>query len=151
MASLRKADAGFDGQMEAVKKLLIVAGQSDLGAGLPGTEVDLTGVKRLLPLPDGTLLIATAARVWKLGADGKLQTFMNPGTLFDAALDDQHRLLVLRQAAQGFEVVRHDDDGDTPVGTLTGTSAASAVFPGANGAALVVAGSGSAGTLPSWM
>lgn len=77
---LRAADGAFDGQMEEVRKLLVAAGQLDLGAGLPATEVDVRG-RILLPGPDGALYVVSSdARVWRIGADGKAVTAAGVGT-----------------------------------------------------------------------
>ncbi len=77
--ALRGQSGELDAQLETVRRLLIPAGQSDLGAGLPGTEVSLAGVGQLALAPDGTLLFATSQRaatvgnrIWRLGADGRL-------------------------------------------------------------------------------
>ncbi|MDB5100186.1 MAG: hypothetical protein JWM80_4607 [Cyanobacteria bacterium RYN_339] len=122
---LRKANQAFDRQMEAVKKLLIVAGQSDLGNGQPALEVDLPRVLRLLTAPDGTLYIATPVRVWRLATDGTLVTAYG-GTavadLKDAAMDAKGRLLVL----DGNQIQRRELDGSV---TLVAT-APSMVAPG---------------------
>lgn len=125
--SLRKSDPSFNDQMETVKKLLILAGQSDLGNGLPGTQVDLPDVRRLLETPDGTLYVVTSARVWQLAADGTLVTAVD-GTqeaIEDAGLDGQGRLIVAQHgtgAAAGqvrFQLTRHDAAGtDSSLGNL---------------------------------
>jgi sugar lactone lactonase YvrE len=79
--SLRSKDAGLDAQLEAVRRLLIPAGQSDLGAGRPALEVGLSGVSGLLALPDGSLLIAAEGdrRAWRLAPDGRITTFAGGG------------------------------------------------------------------------
>ena len=69
--ALRKADATFDGQLETVRKLLIVAGQSDLGNGQDATSVDLGRVLGLLEVPGQGTLVNSAygsqlARIWRL-------------------------------------------------------------------------------------
>lgn len=78
---LRAKDPALDAQLEAVRRLLIPAGQSDLGAGRPATEVALGAVSMLLAEPDGGLLLACEAdrRVWRLGPDGRLTTLAGGG------------------------------------------------------------------------
>jgi hypothetical protein len=72
---LRKADASFDAQMETVKKLLIVAGASDLGTGLKALDVTIGQIDDLRFAQDGTayLLNTQDNRVWKLRKDGTLE------------------------------------------------------------------------------
>ncbi|MDB5101063.1 MAG: repeat containing protein [Cyanobacteria bacterium RYN_339] len=82
VTSLRQQDAALDRQLEAVKKLLVAAGQSDLGAGRPGTEVALTFVRDLAIAPDGALLIGDVHRIWRLAPDGTLQTLVGEGNSY---------------------------------------------------------------------
>ncbi|MDB5099599.1 MAG: hypothetical protein JWM80_4020 [Cyanobacteria bacterium RYN_339] len=72
--TLRKADATLDQHLTAVKKLLVAAGQSDLGNGKPATKVSLSTISDVVVLPDGTVYLACAAdaRVWRLTNDGLL-------------------------------------------------------------------------------
>ena len=117
VTSLRAKDTSFDQQMEAVRKLLLLAGQSDLGNGRDATTVALGQVTALAPAADGTLYFATTdKRVWHLLANGKLVTALGSGAsglqqpvegvdgptaMIDAvaglALDAQGRLLVLEE------------------------------------------------------
>ncbi|MNS75647.1 SMP-30/Gluconolaconase/LRE-like region [compost metagenome] len=79
---LRQRDSAFNEQMETVKRLLIAAGQSDLGSGRLGTEVNLSSVSGLAIAPDGTLYINAPydRRVWKLDANGRLVTAAGKGS-----------------------------------------------------------------------
>jgi hypothetical protein len=148
--SLRKADATFDAQMEAVKKLLIVAGQSDLGNGLPALQVDLQDVQRLLVAKDGGLVIVASKRIWRMAPDTTLvKAFDSPNDpIRDAALDEQGRLLVLFEYPVAnqrtrFVAARLEADGKrTELGTIaedTGGRWAPSlgIVPGAAGEALV--------------
>ncbi|MEB3330474.1 MAG: hypothetical protein VKQ33_14710 [Candidatus Sericytochromatia bacterium] len=74
--ALRKQDSRLDGQMEVVKKLLIVAGLSDLGEGLPGLRVPMPDAQHVLEAPDGTLVINARGdrRIWRLEKDGTVRT-----------------------------------------------------------------------------
>jgi hypothetical protein len=148
--SLRKADKTFDSQMETVKKLLIVAGQSDLGNGLPADQVDLSGVVRLLWKHAGGLVIVTANRIWTIAPDGTLVKVLDSPNdpINDAALDDQDRLLVLYGYAPvgdrtRWVAKRQEADGTmTDLGTIQeDTQKAWApclgILPGAPGEALV--------------
>ncbi|MDB5098179.1 MAG: repeat-containing protein [Cyanobacteria bacterium RYN_339] len=78
--SLRKADKTFDAQMETVKKLLIAAGQSNQGSGLPGVQVYLGAVTAVLPQPDGGAYIGTVEHLWHLDAQGKVE-IVNGGAI----------------------------------------------------------------------
>jgi sugar lactone lactonase YvrE len=78
---LRARDPAFDGQLEAVKQLLIAAGQADLGNGRPALEVRL-GVTGAMGFgPDGGLYFATPweGRIWRLTPDGRLLAVAGSG------------------------------------------------------------------------
>lgn len=79
---LRQRDTAFNEQMETVKRLLIAAGQSDLGSGRLGTEVNLSSVSGLVIAADNTLYINAPydRRVWKLDANGRLVTAAGKGS-----------------------------------------------------------------------
>lgn len=79
---LKQADTTFGEQMEKVRKLLVVAGLSDLGSGKLGTEVALSAIRNLAVADDGTLYIncGSAHRVWRLASDGRLYTAAGSGT-----------------------------------------------------------------------
>ena len=57
VAALRQHDAAFDHQMEAVRKLLVVAGLAGLGGGLPATSVYLGTISSLCAAPGGGVLV----------------------------------------------------------------------------------------------
>ncbi len=119
---LRDHDAALDAQMETVKRLIVLAGVSDLGNGKPATTVSLGQVSGLVVAPDGTVYfgVSTDGRVWKLGADGLLVSVAGNGQPepFDEghldglqattegvapgelALDDRGRLVI--HASSGF-------------------------------------------------
>jgi hypothetical protein len=116
--ALRQQSTTFNAQMEEVKKLLIAAGQSDLGAGRLGTEVNLDIVGNLLVTADGTLYITapTDRRLWKLDAAGKLQTAAGIGTAGTESLTGKEGptapLASLRSVgldAQGRFLIQEDD------------------------------------------
>jgi hypothetical protein len=73
--ALRKQDTRLDGQLEVVKKLLIVAGLSDLGEGLPGLQVPMPDVQHVLEAPDGTLVLNARGdqRIWRMESDGTVR------------------------------------------------------------------------------
>ncbi len=73
--ALRARDTSLDAQMEKVKKLLIVAGVSNLGAGEIATEVALKPFKTIWPLADGRvyLHIPDDGMLWQLDLDGRLR------------------------------------------------------------------------------
>ena len=74
--ALRREDAALDRQLEVVRQLLVVAGASELGDGLPATAVTIKHVDDLVMTPDGILYILAAEdrRVWRLRQDGILET-----------------------------------------------------------------------------
>lgn len=88
VSGLRLADPAFDGQMEAVRKLLVVAGQADLGNGRPALEVPLGTVMGLAFGPDARLYILEhfSGRVWRLAPDGTLVRAIGSGSLDRAVL-----------------------------------------------------------------
>ncbi len=86
---LRQADRGLDDQLEKVKKLLIVAGLSDLGAGQNALSVVLGDVTGLAAGPDGRLYVNSGdlSRIWRLEADGKLATAVGSGAPASGSVD----------------------------------------------------------------
>jgi sugar lactone lactonase YvrE len=129
---LRKADAGFDAQMEEVKKLLVAVGQSDLGNGRPARDVRLRAIRALVPTSDGGAYFSCPSdhRVWKLQPDGTLATAAGSGSARDEAviegvaavdaplnrpyglvLDAQDRLLILEHQGAGDRLTRLGPDG----------------------------------------
>jgi hypothetical protein len=110
--ALRKADPTLDAQMDAVKRLLIPAGQADLGTGQLATAVDLGQVLHLAVTPGGELLMATQrmgapsssnvqARIWRLGKDGRLAV----------AVDDQSPYVKPAAGSPGFDSFGLDASG----------------------------------------
>lgn len=88
--SLRKGDSTLDQQLETVRKLLVVAGQSNLGDGKVATDVVFTRLRDVAIAPDGTVLLADAHRLWRLGTDGKVYTVAGLGDslqIFGADVD----------------------------------------------------------------
>lgn len=105
---LRQSSPSFNEQMEAVKRLLIAAGQSNLGDGRVATEVGLTYIEGLTMGAAGELLFAASGthRVWRLRADGRLGTVIGVGSYGnigapmparDAGLESPHHVLFDRQ------------------------------------------------------
>ncbi|MDB5101950.1 MAG: repeat containing protein [Cyanobacteria bacterium RYN_339] len=170
VVALRAKDAALDGQLEAVRKLLIVAGQSDLGNGLPGPQVDLPAVGAVLALADGSALIAAPSdgRVWRLRPDGIMETYVGSGGvnyadpaglagpeatlhgLLRMALDAQGRLVVL----DGKRVLRLGADKKVEVlardlDDATGVFATDPVQVVANGKLRTIAAAAPLGTVPA--
>lgn len=81
VTTMRQKSEVFDAQMEDVKKLLIAAGQSDLGSGRPALEVSFDWVNHLLLDANGKLLIACDydRRLWRIDANGNLVTAAGKG------------------------------------------------------------------------
>ena len=127
VTSLRAADRGLDDQLEVVRKLLVLAGQADLGNGRPALSVALGKVAGLAVAPDGTPFIGTrGGRIWRLQGDGTLATAVGTGVVQELApveglpgpgavigavvaidVDAHGRLLV----AEAGRVVRLEADG----------------------------------------
>jgi hypothetical protein len=63
---------------ETLRKLLVVAGLSNLGDGEPATRVALSEVRDLLEVPDGSLYLNCPddKRIWWLKADGTLRALV---------------------------------------------------------------------------
>jgi hypothetical protein len=78
--TLRKANGGFDEQMERVKRLLIAAGQSGLGEGRLATTVGFQSVDQIFDGPDGNTYIRDG-RLWRVRPDGILETAVGGGNL----------------------------------------------------------------------
>jgi hypothetical protein len=110
---LRQSASGFDKQLETVKKLLVVAGLSNLGAGRPGLEVALGRTGQLAIAPDGRLLITSfdEARTWSLGSDGRVLEVpgADGGTVIQAA--DGNTWLVGGRWTAGLHIDRLEKDG----------------------------------------
>jgi streptogramin lyase len=137
--SLRKGNSAFDAQLETVKRILIVAGQSDLGNGRPGREVSLSSAFNPVVAPDGSLYFADAlgngeSLIRRLKPDGVLETvagnpfaFGGPPLTFGRVLpagevvlvsprpafDARGRLLV--EVDGGGRILRLEGDGNVRV------------------------------------
>ncbi|MEB3220562.1 MAG: hypothetical protein VKS61_00650 [Candidatus Sericytochromatia bacterium] len=93
--ALRAKDATLDAQVRYVERLL-VAGLSNLGEGLPATEVALASPHRIAVRPDGEVYIVEnwAGRVRRIAADGTIhsvaggQAFGDAGQLRGEGLGD---------------------------------------------------------------
>lgn len=125
---LRAKDTALNEQLEAVRRLLIPAGQSDLGAGRLGTQVALGYLSMLLPMPDGALLIAAEGdrRLWRLGPDGRLTTLAGGGGPTVASVDGQVAATAGLTAptgalrdAQGRVIILEEGYDDYPVDRVT--------------------------------
>lgn len=79
--ALRKRDAALDRQFEAVKALLVLAGQADLGEGRPATEVSFDQPEALAQAPGGGffMMCPNDRRVWRVGADGRARLWAGNG------------------------------------------------------------------------
>jgi hypothetical protein len=80
---LRRRDAALDGQLEHVKRLLVAGGLSDLGNGMPATQIPLNGVSGVLAAGDGSLFVYAGndKRIWRV-ANGRAEAVVGNG-LFD--------------------------------------------------------------------
>ena len=89
--ALRAADPALNEQFELVKRLLVAAGQSNLGDGQPALSVALPWIRGLVPLDDGGYYLngASSRRVFKVGADGVLRTVAGTSGAEAAAVDGQ--------------------------------------------------------------
>lgn len=126
--ALRTGDGAFAAQLEVVRKLLIPAGLSDLGAGRPAAEVALGEVVQVLPAGDGTYWIAAAAerRIWRLTGDRRMETVVGSGGVTTAEAEGQlgpevgvDRLVGLALDEAGRPVwAERSDAGAGRVGTL---------------------------------
>jgi hypothetical protein len=85
---LRRRDAAFDGQLENVRRLLVAGGLSDLGNGMPATQVPLNGVSGVVAAADGTLFVYAGndKRIWRV-ANGRAEAVVGNG-LFDPDTQD---------------------------------------------------------------
>lgn len=79
--ALRRADQAFDSQMETVKKILIAAGVSNLGAGLPATEVYMRRLFETDIAADGTVYTYASddGIIWRVSPDGRLAPVAGTG------------------------------------------------------------------------
>lgn len=168
--ALRREDSTFDGQMEAVRKLLIPAGLSDLGSGQVATEVDLGFISDVAFGADGAVYFTCPIdlRVWKLRPDGKLVTAAGKGTsseasqdgkpgpeaeLFQpsaiAALTDGGLAIVEVIEPQRMRISRLTPDGKIQALTseLTGVYR---IFAGAGGAVVAITRDPATGNLAEW-
>ncbi|MDB5097676.1 MAG: Serine/threonine protein kinase [Cyanobacteria bacterium RYN_339] len=86
---LRRTNKAFDEQMEAVRVLLLVAGQADGGAGRPALDVAFKDIRQLGYGPDGTLYVLTPydRRLYRIGTDGVLRVAAGTGSESTASLD----------------------------------------------------------------
>ncbi|MDB5100721.1 MAG: pknD 1 [Cyanobacteria bacterium RYN_339] len=100
--ALRTAAKPLDTQLEAVKALL-VAGQSDLGAGKPATEVALPWIRGVVSAPGGGFWLnaALSGRVFYVDPAGKLTTYAG-----NAAGVDAGSLAGKPAAAAGFGTIQ---------------------------------------------
>lgn len=154
VATMRQKDTAFNDQMEVVKRLLIAAGQSDLGNGRRATEVAIGNVSALALGPDGDLYFPTPSsnRVWRLTPDGFLHAYLGNGgqrnltkdfdgisgkTVSEAliglpnglAFDSEGRLLLADYGFFGWRVSRLEKDGRFKVLTDDGNQT---ILPGPN-------------------
>ncbi len=79
--ALRRTDQAFDAQMETVKKILIAAGVSNLGAGLPATEVYMRRLFETDIAADGSLYTYASddGLIWRVSPDGRLAPVAGSG------------------------------------------------------------------------
>lgn len=91
---MRRQDETFDTSLEDVRKVLIAAGQSELGNGLPGTRVMLFDLRDLACTADGRLYACSNSDgvVYRLAADGRLIKVAGAGIPDPGSLDGQEAL-----------------------------------------------------------
>ncbi|MEB3299704.1 MAG: hypothetical protein VKO21_09495 [Candidatus Sericytochromatia bacterium] len=120
---LRQTDVGVDGVYERIRRDLVVAGQADLGSGVPALEARFEGLKAVRRDPGGRLYLLDGdrGRLWQLeqgrikalagngagrgaldsaeapstGADAKTTRL---GALLDLNFDQEGRALILSPA-----------------------------------------------------
>jgi hypothetical protein len=78
--ALRNGNASFDAQMEVVRRLLIAAGQSNMGEGRLATTVGLSYVEGIAEGPDGSVYFHDG-RIWRVRTDGVLVTAAGGGAV----------------------------------------------------------------------
>ncbi|MEB3198625.1 MAG: hypothetical protein VKP62_15620 [Candidatus Sericytochromatia bacterium] len=76
--ALRRADSTLNQQLERVRQLLIVAGQSNLGEGRKADTVGFAATDHLREGPDGAIYFFEG-RLWRVRPDGILETAMGGG------------------------------------------------------------------------
>lgn len=86
--ALRQSSTDFDATMEEVRKLLVAAGQSDMGTGRLATEVDFAGIQGVKVTPDNSIYLVPThePRIYRVDPQGRLSvvagsTMGEPGTL----------------------------------------------------------------------
>jgi hypothetical protein len=148
--ALRSNDVAFNGQMEVVKQLLLAAGQSDFGNGLPATTVALGQVHGVVPTAGGSVYLYTSyeRRVRRVTPDGKLVTAAGKGQYAPGAFDHVpgpeaglgEVIAIAGDGAEGLLIVDQSETGaqrtshlavDGSLTTLPGAS--SVVLAGLNG------------------
>jgi hypothetical protein len=78
--ALRGSSGAFDHQLEVVRRLLIAAGQSNLGEGRPATEVRLENPHDLSLQADGAVYFVSD-RLWRVGPEGTITRAAGGGTV----------------------------------------------------------------------
>jgi len=147
--TLRQSDTAFGAQLEVVKKILISAGVSNLGTGLPATEVYMRRLFASEVASDGTLYTYASDDhlIWRVGPDGRLGIAAGNGEspapgkepvdrtgqrAVDAALE---HLWGVWCDAQGRLIVHENEHGiwrlepDGTIRTLHAKAALEAAFP----------------------
>jgi hypothetical protein len=131
--ALRATNTALDAQLEKVKKLLILAGASNLGAGEIATDVTLRRFQTIWPMPDGRvyLQVAEDGMLWRYDPDGRLRAVAGraaegPGaavTVGEAPLvvDEKGRLLFGGAGGEGvWRLTPGAAPADLKVEDLTG-------------------------------
>lgn len=79
--ALRAANTAFNDQMDVVKKILIAAGVSNLGAGLPATDVYMRRLFSTDIAADGSFYSVSADDhlIWRIAPDGRLTAVAGNG------------------------------------------------------------------------
>jgi hypothetical protein len=159
VARMRLADGPFDGQLEAVKQLLVVAGQADLGNGRPATEVQLSPMTALGTGPDGLVYMQSIIeqRIWRLGRTGLLEAVAGSSTLDRGSLTgkpgaraglgqmwgfgfDENGRILLTESSNIQRVSRLGPDGLVTELHRQATGTIAAAWPGAGDEVLLLTG-----------
>ncbi|MEB3328698.1 MAG: hypothetical protein VKQ33_05650 [Candidatus Sericytochromatia bacterium] len=99
--ALRQGNPTFDAQMEVVRRLLIAAGQSNMGEGRLATTVSLGYVGGFDEGPDGSVYVL-ADRLWRVRPDGVLVTAIGGGTVPPAEADGRPAGTVSLEGLDGW-------------------------------------------------
>lgn len=86
---LASRDAAFADQLAAVRRIFVTAGNVDQGAGRPALELNMDFMDAVAHGPGGELIFPSdlTTRLWRLGADGRVHTFVGRGKRDEGSLE----------------------------------------------------------------